>query len=82
MDEEYPEENSPDLEKHLEIYEQLDEVLECLLGYAEQFRELGYNIGIMIHTYDPLMKEASYIGEVIGDQYAVKGCLREWLDNG
>lgn len=81
MEEEYPDDESTDLERSLEVYEKLDEVIECISGYVEKFRELGYNIGIIVHTYDPLLKESSYVGDIVGDQYAVLGSLYEWLKN-
>lgn len=81
MEEEFPDDKAKDLERLVETYEQLDKVLDSIQAYAEQFRELGFNIGIMVHTYDPLLKESSYVGDVLGDRYAVLGCLYEWLHN-
>lgn len=77
--EDYPEDESADLDQSIEIYEQLEEVSQTIQDFVERYRERGYNIGIMVHTYDPLLKESNYVGDIVGDRYAVLGCLQEWI---
>ena len=57
----------------------LDQILSEFAPLLEKYRQLGYNIGLCVHTYDPLSGSSQYEVCTVGDFYAVKGCLDDWL---
>jgi hypothetical protein len=58
-----------------------DDIRHHFSNLAERAIKYGFNIAIVLHTYDPMSQEASYSVDHFGDELPLIAVMQKYINN-
>lgn len=64
-----------------DVNELRDDIMKQLGFLADRAKKYGFNVAIVIHSYDPLTGESTYGVDIFGDPFALQSVMRKYIDS-